>query len=80
MPREEPEIIGDITEIEIIAVNLSIRDLAQLKGAFGGDRWRKLKGITHVVRQGRVVLAEVHWYECHGIGRRRMKVKEYLED
>lgn len=31
MPHEEPEIIGDITEIEIIAVNLSIRDLAQLR-------------------------------------------------
>ena len=80
MSPEEPEILGDITEIEIIAVKVSIRDLAQLRRNFGGERWRKPKGIAYVVRDGRVVLAEVHWYECHGIGRRRMKVKEYLED
>ena len=80
MPQEEPEIVGDITDIKIIAVNLSIRVLARLRRDFGGDRWRKLKGIAYVVRDGRPVLAEVHWYECHGIGRRRTKVKEYLED
>jgi hypothetical protein len=79
MPQEEPEIVGDITDIEIIAVNMSIRVLAQLRRDFGGERWRKLKGMAYVVRHGRIMLAEVHWYECHGIGRRRMKVKEYLE-
>jgi hypothetical protein len=80
MSREEPEIVGEITEIETIAINTSIRDLAQLKRQFGGERWRKLKGIAHVMKHGRVVLAEVHWYECHGIGRCRMKVKRYLEE
>jgi len=24
-------------------------------------------------------LAEVHWYEAHGIGKRQMKVKRYLD-
>ena len=80
MPKEEIEIIGEITDIEIIAVNTSIRVLDQLRRRFGGDRWRKLKGKAYVVRHGRVVFAEIHWYECHGIGRRRMKVTEYLED
>jgi hypothetical protein len=80
MPREEPEIVGDITDIEIIAVNLSIRELASLKEDYGGTRWRKLKGKAYVQRRdGRVVFSEVHWYECHGIGRRRMKVKKELE-
>jgi hypothetical protein len=28
---------------------------------------------------GTLVLAELHWYEAHGIGRRDMKVKRLLE-
>jgi hypothetical protein len=80
MPREDPEIISEITDIEIIAVNLSIRDLAILREKYGGDRWRKLKGKAYVLRKdGRAVLAEIHWYECHGIGRRDTKVKKELE-
>jgi hypothetical protein len=80
MPKEEPELVSDITDIEIIAVGSSIRDLADLRREYGGDRWRKLKGKAYVLDEmGNTVLAEVHWYECHGIGRRRMKVKEELE-
>lgn len=40
------EIIGDITEIEIIAVGSSIRDLPRLRKTYGRGRWRKLKGIA----------------------------------
>jgi hypothetical protein len=81
MPQDEPEIIGEITDIETIAIGSSIRDLAALRKEYGGDRWRKRKGKAYVVDEdGNVVLAEVHWYECHGIGRRRMKVKFSLED
>jgi hypothetical protein len=80
MPREEPELISEITDIEIIAVHLSIRELDVLRTKYGGNRWRKLKGKAYVERiDGRVVLAEVHWYECHDIGRRDLKVKEELE-
>jgi len=39
------ELIGELTEIEIIAVNLSIRELRRLKAQFGGSLWRKLKGV-----------------------------------
>ena len=79
-PKEEPEIIGEITNIEIIAVGTAIRDLSDLKREYGGDRWRKLKGKAYVVDEvGDVVLSEIHWYECHGIGRRRIKVKRELE-
>jgi hypothetical protein len=80
MPQEEPEIIGNITDIETIAVNISIRDLPRLRHEYGGNRWRKLKGRAYVIEEGRPLLAEVHWYECSGIGRREMRVKFYLED
>jgi hypothetical protein len=80
MPRDEPEIVSEITDIEIIAVNVSIRVLAELRAKYGGRRWRKLKGKAYALRSdGRVVLAEVHFYECHGIGRRDIKVKKELE-
>ncbi|ASC73405.1 hypothetical protein XM38_043720 [Halomicronema hongdechloris C2206] len=74
------ELIGGLTDIEVIAVNLSIRELQRLKDAFGGRRWRKLKGVGLVrFPNGEVRRAEVHWYEAHGIGRRKMKVKRVLD-
>ena len=74
------ELLSDIKEIEIIATNFSIREREGLKAQFGGKRWRKLKG-TALVRfpNGDVRLAELHWYEAHGVGRRKMKVKRVLD-
>ena len=37
------ELLGELTAIEIIAVNLPVRERRQLKDLFGGRRWRKLK-------------------------------------
>ena len=34
------EIVGAITEIAIIAVNMPIRELSSLKEKYGGKRWR----------------------------------------
>ena len=77
---EEFELIGSITDVEIIAVNLSIRELGRLKAAFGGRRWRKLKGIAQVrFPNGKVHRTELHWYEAHGVGRRKMKIKRMLD-
>ena len=74
------DIIGGIQDVETIAVGRSIRDLFRLKKVYGPGRWRKLKGIAHVrLRNGRVRLAELHWYEAHGIGRKDMKRKRYLD-
>jgi len=74
------EIISEITEIETIAVGQKIRDVARLRRKFGPGRWRKLKGIARVrLRSGRIRLAELHWYEAHGIGRKEMKRKRYLD-
>ncbi|MDC0832119.1 hypothetical protein AY599_17760 [Leptolyngbya valderiana BDU 20041] len=74
------ELLGDLSDIEVIAVNLSIRELRRLKEQFGGRRWRKLKGLGLVrFPNGDVYQAELHWYEAHGIGRRKMKVKTILD-
>jgi hypothetical protein len=74
------ELLSSITPIEIVAVNLSIRERKRLKVLFGGKRWRKLKGIGKVrFPDGSIHWAEIHWYEAHGIGRRKMKVKKTLD-
>ncbi len=74
------EIVSEITQIQPIAVNREIRDLARLRKMYGKGRWRKLKGVAHVrLRSGRIRLAELHWYEAHGIGRKEMKRKLYLD-
>lgn len=49
-------------------------------GGRGRGRWRKRKGVARVrLEDGAVRLAEVHWYEAHGIGRRDFKIKSYLD-
>lgn len=74
------ELLGEVTRIEVIAVNLSIRERKRLKTQFGGRRWRKLKGEGRVrFPNGEIRQAELHWYEAHGIGRRKMKVKRVLD-
>ncbi len=74
------EIIGEITDIEVIAVGNSIHDLVRLRQQYGSGRWRKLKGVAQVrLHNGRVRLAELHWYEAHGIGKREIKRKKYLD-
>jgi hypothetical protein len=78
--RVDFEIVGDIRDIERIAAGPSIRDRARLKRAYGGRRWRKLKGIAQVrLRSGRVRLAELHWYEGHGVGKKEIRRKRYLD-
>ena len=73
------EIISQITNIEIIAVENSIRDISRLRRMYGKGRWRKLKGQALIkMWNGKIRLAEVHWYEAHGIGKREMKRKHYL--
>lgn len=80
MPRSEVEVLSDIREVEIIAVNTSIRVLAKLREQYGGTRWRKLKGVAFVrTVDGEEFWAEIHYYECHGIGRRDTKVVRELE-
>jgi hypothetical protein len=74
------EIIGEIEDIEIIAVGSSIRVLPYLQKNYGSGRWRKLKGSAYVrLPNGNVRWVELHWYEAHGIGRKETKIKHYLD-
>ncbi|HXH86098.1 MAG TPA: hypothetical protein VNI35_04690 [Nitrospira sp.] len=74
------EIIGEISEIETIAVGRKIREFVRLKKLYGTGRWRKLKGIAIIrLANGQTRRAELHWYEAHGIGRKEFKRKRYLD-
>ena len=74
------EIIGEITNVERIAAGSSIREIARLRKQFGAGRWRKLKGVATVrLANGRIRRVELHWYEAHGVGKRKMKIKGYLD-
>ncbi|MCP4400369.1 MAG: hypothetical protein GY801_24060 [bacterium] len=74
------EILGEITEIETIAIGHSIRDLTRLRKQYGMGRWRKRKGIATIrLANGCIRRAELHWYEAHGIGKKEMKRKRYVE-
>ena len=74
------EIIGEITEIKLIAVGPRIRILPLLRRQYGKGRWRKLKGQATVRLADRTVRrAELHWFEAHGIGKRKMRIKRFLD-
>lgn len=74
------EIVGEITEVETIAVGTRIRELPRLRRLHGAGRWRKLKGVALIrLGSGKVRKAELHWYEAHGIGRKEIKRKRYLD-
>ena len=74
------EILGDISNVETFAIGNSIREVARLRKFYGRGRLRKLKGIARVrLEDGEVRVAEVHWYEAHGIGRKEFKIKRYVD-
>lgn len=74
------EIVGKITNVETFARGSAIRELPQLRARFGDGRWRKRKGVANVcLSDGTIRLAEIHWYEAHGIGKVRIKIKRYLD-
>lgn len=74
------EIIGDISDIELIATGPSIRILPLLRKRYGRGRWRKLKGKALVrLADGDVRQTELHWFEAHGIGKRKMRIKRFLD-
>ncbi len=73
------EIVGEIATVETIATGSGIRELVRLRKRYGRGRWRKRKGVARVrLEGGEIVLAEVHWYEATGIGKREFKIKRIL--
>jgi len=73
-------ILGPITNVETFAAGREIRELARLRKAYGPGRWRKCKGFATVrLADGTIVQAELHWYECHGVGRQEIRMKRFGE-
>ncbi len=73
------QILGEISDIETFATGSGIREIARLRRIYGRGRWRKRKGIARVrLSDGSVRLAELHWYEASGIGRKEFKIKHLL--
>lgn len=73
------DIIDEIKDIETIAKGSGIREVNRLRRLYGLGNWNKMKGIAHIrLSSGKVKLAELHWYEAHGIGKKEIKRKRYL--
>ncbi len=83
MPRSHGqyfEIVGETSNIEIVAVRHGIRECVRLRNRYGHGRWRKLKGVAVVrIPGGSTWQAELHWYQAHGIGRVNIKIKRFLD-
>ena len=72
-------VIGEIAHVETFAVGSAIREIARLRKRYGRGRWRKRKGIGRIrLADGSEYLAELHWYEAYGIGKRELKIKRIL--
>lgn len=73
------QLLSKLTNVEIIAVGKSIREYKRLRKWYGIGRWRKMKGIASIrLPNDTIQLAELHWYEAHGIGKKEIKIKRIL--
>jgi hypothetical protein len=76
----EFELVSPLYDVETIAVGSSIRELPRLRRDYGKGSWRKRKGIAKVATQdGTIATAELHWYEAHGIGKKELRIKRFLD-
>ena len=73
------EILGEISDVETFASGSGIREIGRLRRIYGRGRWRKRKGFARVrLIDGKVHMAEIHWYEATGIGRKEFKIKHLV--
>jgi hypothetical protein len=73
------EILSEISEVETFATGSGVREIARLRRIYGRGRWRKRKGIARIrLPDGSIHIAELHWYEAAGIGRKEFKIKHLL--
>jgi hypothetical protein len=73
------ELIGSIGKAQTFATGPKIRELPRLRKTYGPGRWRKRKEIARIQLADRSEwIAELHWYEATGIGRKELKIKQLL--
>jgi len=78
MPFQIREILSAIRHKEVIAKGDSVKIKKRLEKFYGHGNWKKMKGIAKVrLSNGSIKMAEVHWFEAHGIGKKNIKVKYY---
>ena len=74
------QLIGPIGSIETIASGSRLREARRLRRDYGPGRWLKRKGIARVrLADDTIRMVEVHWYEAHGVGRKELKIKRYID-
>lgn len=74
------KILGEFSDIEIIAKGISIRELPRLRKIYGHGNWLKRKGLADIqLADGTICKAELHWYEAHGIGKKEIKIKHLIK-
>jgi len=74
------EIVGEIEGAETIAAGSGIRIVSILTKRYGKGRWRKRKGVASIrLADGTMRIAELHWFEGHGIGKKKMRIKRFLD-
>jgi len=75
------EISGPIEHAEVIAAGPGVRVRGYLRKVYGHGRRRKMKGTATVrLANGALRRVELHRYEAHGIGKRDLKIKRYLDE
>jgi hypothetical protein len=75
------EVISSIKTRGVIAKGAGVKMRKHLRKVYGPGRWRKLKGDATIrLPNGAERKVELHWYEAHGIGKRDIKIKRYLDD
>ena len=73
------EIVGEISDIESLPLELESEFYLSYENDTA-QRWRKRKGVAKVLlSDGTVRDAEVHWFEAHGIGKKMMRIKRFLD-
>lgn len=76
---KEFEVLGEIRDIETIAVGRGVYIRRYLERTYGKGRWRKMKGRATVrLTDGTICKTEIHWFEAHGIGRKDFKIKKVI--
>lgn len=74
------EVVGAVEQIETIAAGPSVKVRSFLRKTYGPGRWRKMKGVATVrLSNGQLRRVELRWYEAHGVGRRDLKIKRYVD-
>jgi hypothetical protein len=74
------ELVGEIENVETFATGRGIREVSRLNRIYGRGRWRKRKGTATIrLPDGTERVAELHWYEATGIGRKELKIKRYVD-